>query len=316
MTWQCGVDAAGVAASVDVSDDEAARIDRELDEAIDKVFQARAVLGRAERMTERPSTFLELVDGARRLLREARSYTLNAESWLLDRDDPTLAGGGAEADRLAEKLECVYRPSAQRCHYHLTLLEPAPVSMDALRFRLDSRDLDAPCDSGHGSSAAADRATNTDTQELFGIADPTARLRRDQRIARGQAGFDADKPGLAPLVDEIDPRHYLRRQLAEARARIVEDTPARVQFRCMDCGMGPVFILMKPVRGDLVRLRFSHDNATWALLQRAPVPIDRLDPVTLLEPFVPHDGDPRTLALRGHRPGAAELAALHSLGTG
>jgi hypothetical protein len=280
-----------------VDDDELARIDRDLDAAIDKVAQARAVLGRAERMAERPGTFLELLAGVHRLLREARSAARPAESCLAERGEPLLALEAEGLDRLAEKLECVYRPNAQACRYRVTVLEPAPVNLEALRRRLQPEPA-------------------VSAEACGGPADPVARLRRDQRAARRQAGFAADRPGLAPAVDAIDPRHYLRRQLAETRAQIAAGRPGRVQFRCTDCGMGPVFLHLQPLGDGALRLSFSHDNATWAPVQRAPLPPDRLDPVALLEPFVPRCRDPEALTARGYRPAAPELAAIASAGTG
>lgn len=242
----------------DTADGLTTALELELDLAIAGVARAEAIAGRVALLREPGPIYLELLAAARRQLARAQAYTRNTEAWLARQDEaPASTLQDRRIARLIDTLEDRYRARAQACAYHLSLLEPAPVRL-------------------HGLCAAG--AANGERRRAEGAA---AALDRDRATARGAAGFEAEKPGRAPLIDHIDPRHQLRRQLAAAGITLAHGLPARVQIQDVERAAGIVFVRLDPVAGPGVRLQ-SRPQIGAGTTAAPVLPRHRLDPVTVL----------------------------------
>lgn len=259
--------------------------DRDLDRAIAEVARARALLSRAAVIADPPETFLDLLGKVRRTLTQAHRRTRPAETWLAEHAEvPEVLDGCPETASLAWKLEEMYRPAAHDCAYRLSLVAPAQVRLDLLR-----KTLDGPC----GGSRA---------------------IRAERQAARRLAGFAVEKPGDLPLLDRIDPQHALRRQLAHARAALLDGQPARLQLYDDSGGLPLAFVRLQPLRPGLGEAAFSCDNRHWNDLRSGPLHADRLDPVSLLQPFLGRDARAPCAPSCGGSPSLPELAALPARG--
>lgn len=285
---------------------ELERLHRDLDVAVDKVARADGILQRVERIDRPPAAYVDLLQLVRDNLAEAQAWTRNTEAWIADHLEDGAACAGA-ADALVERLETVYRPRAADCSYRLTLLEPAPVRLGALRaVRRGTLTGDDLCGQ-EWCPLKTSYLADGDGAALRGSA---GCLRAEQAWLCRCDGFSAELPGTLPLLDQIDPRAYLRRQLRVARAALRRDRAARVQFACSDGDLAPVFVHLTPDRTGRADLRFSCDTADWRLLQPEPVPIAALDPIALLEAFVSDDAPGQAPAADRVLPTHAQLAAL------
>jgi hypothetical protein len=287
---------------------ELERLHRDLDVAVDKVARADGILQRVERMDRPPAAYLDLLQLVRDNLAEAQAWIRNTEAWIADHlDDCTTCAGAADA--LVERLESVYRPRTADCSYRLTLLEPAPVRLDALRaVRRGAPIADDVC----GRQRCPLKSAHVADGAGMALRGSAGCLRAEQAWLCRCDGFSAELPGTLPLLDQIDPRAYLRRQLRVARGALQQGRAARVQFACSDGDLAPVFVHLTPDRRGRVDLRYSCDTADWRLLQAERVPLAALDPIALLEPFVTdYDASEQVLTPDGGvLPTHAQLAAL------